>query len=46
LIIGVSVRTTLDRADQIEAVISAASELDREARADRRAIPRAALLSR
>jgi integrase len=39
------VRTTLDRADQIEALISAARELDHEARADRRAIPRAALLS-
>ena len=38
-------RTTLDRADQIEAVISAARELDREARVDRQAIPRAALLS-
>ena len=39
------VRTTLDRAEQIEALISAARELDREARVDRRAIPRAALLS-
>ena len=39
------VRTTLDRADQIEALISAARELDREARVDRQAIPRAALLS-
>ncbi len=39
------VRTTLDRAEQIEALISAARELDHEARADRRAIPRAALLS-
>lgn len=39
------VRTTLDRAEQIEALISAARELDREARIDRRTIPRAALLS-
>ncbi len=39
------IRTTLDRAEQIEALISAARELDREARVDRRAIPRAALLS-
>ncbi len=39
------VRTTLDRADQIDALISAARELDREARVDRQAIPRAALLS-
>ncbi len=39
------VRTTLDRAEQIEALIAAARELDREARVDRRAIPRAALLS-
>ena len=39
------VRTTLDRAEQIEALISAARELDGEARVDRRTIPRAALLS-
>ena len=39
------VRTTLDRAEQIEALISAARELDGEARVDRRTISRAALLS-
>ncbi len=39
------VRTTLDRADQIAALITAARQLDAEARVDRRAIPRAALLS-
>jgi integrase len=38
-------RTTLDRAEQIEALVSGARELDREARIDRRAIPRAAPLS-
>jgi len=38
-------RTTLDRAEQIETLIAAARELDREARVDRRAVPRAALLS-
>jgi integrase len=38
-------RTTLDRAEQIEAVLAAASELDGEARLDRRAIPRATLLA-
>ena len=32
-------RTTLDRAEQIDALIAAARELDREARVDRRAIP-------
>jgi hypothetical protein len=40
------VRTTLDRAHQIESLISAARELDLEARADRRAMPRAALCQR
>ncbi len=39
------IRTTLDRAEQIEALVSAARELDLEARVDRRAVPRAALLS-
>ena len=38
-------RTTLDRAEQIEALISAARELDRERGSTVRAIPRAALLS-
>ena len=39
------VRTTLDRAERMEALVSAARELDHEARVDRKAIPRAALLS-
>jgi integrase len=38
-------RTWLDRADQIAALLSAAGELDAEARADRRASSRRALLS-
>ena len=38
-------RTTLDRAEQIQALLAAARELDREARVDRRAIPRATLLA-
>jgi integrase len=38
-------RTWLDRADQITALLQAAGELDREARFDRRATPRRALLA-
>jgi len=38
-------RTWLDRAEQITALLQAAGELDREARLDRRAIPRRALLA-
>ena len=38
-------RTWLDRAEQITALLRAAGELDREARADRRATPRRALLA-
>jgi integrase len=38
-------RTWLDRAEQIEALLEAAGELDDEARIDRRAIPRRTLLA-
>jgi integrase len=38
-------RTWLDRAEQIEALLQAAGELDSEARVDRRATPRRALLA-
>ena len=38
-------RTWLDRAEQITALLRAAGELDREARGDRRAMPRRALLA-
>lgn len=38
-------RSYLDRAEQIEALINAAGELDAEARCDRRATPRRALLA-
>jgi integrase len=39
------VRTWLDRAEQIEALLEAAAELDREARVDRRATSRRAVLA-
>jgi integrase len=38
-------RSWLDRAEQIEAFLQAAGELDREARRDRRAMPRRVLLA-
>ncbi len=39
------IRTSLDRAEQIEALLAGAQELDREARADRRSTPRATVLA-
>jgi integrase len=41
----VPMRTWLDRAEQIEALLQAAGELDNEARVDRRATPRRVLLA-